>query len=164
MTDKLSVLTQESLKEMLHYNPDTGVFTWIKRQGGNIAGTKRQGEYVRIYISGKYYFAHRLAYLYMDGKPPKNDVDHIDHAKGNNRWSNLREVTHSENLRNASTRKTNTSGFNGVCWHKACEKWTASIMFEGKRVNLGYFADKGCAIEARKAANTKYAYHSNHGL
>ena len=103
-------LTQEELKELLHYDPDTGVFTWKKgRQGrikkGGIAGNEDQSGYCKIVVKGKRYGAHRLAFLYMEGYFPEHQVDHINRDRGDNRWVNLREATHTCNMRNCSRSK-----------------------------------------------------------
>lgn len=173
-------LTQEILKELLHYDPDTGVFTWLHRDlrwfkkerscrsfntwaAGMVAGWMSATGYWYIGIFGTKYKAHRLAFLYMIGEFPKNDTDHIDGNRINNRWNNLRDVTRSENLKNQAFRKNNTSGFLGVCWHKGTGKWLAQIKVGGKNFHLGLFEDIGDAVSARHAANIKFGFHINHG-
>lgn len=172
------ILTQKYLKECVHYNPKTGVFTWKERprehfkndstaKGWNTrrSGTKAGNlhEYWQIRINYMYYYHHRLAFLYMTGKWPKDQVDHINHDRADNRWINLREATGQENHKNEIFRKTNTSGFTGVSHCKRYNKWTTRIMVNGKYKNLGYFDDKQDAIKARKTANIKYGFHENHG-
>ena len=160
-------LTQKELKKVLHYEPTTGLFTWVKkRQGvslGGVAGCLQHNGYRHIGVLGKVYSAHRLAFLYMTGKFPLDEVDHKNHERSDNRWSNLREVTRLENSRNRSMHLNNKSGFSGVCWKKRVSKWLASISINGKRKHLGYFKDIDDAIEARKNANIEYGYHANHG-
>ncbi|EMK2710698.1 HNH endonuclease, partial [Pseudomonas aeruginosa] len=100
-------LTQERLKELLSYDAATGEFTWMARKGsralpGAAAGSNDGQGYVRIAIDGCRYRAHRLAWLYCYGKWPAAQVDHLNHRRDDNRLSNLREVSHSENQRNAS--------------------------------------------------------------
>ena len=156
------------LKELLKYDCETGDFTWKKRLGGRmrigaVAGTQNGNGYTQIMINRQVYRAHRLAWLYMTGKWPENDIDHINHDRTDNRWVNLREVTRTENLKNSSLRKRNTSGVCGVHWYEGRDKWQSYIAASGKRVHLGYFTDKFEAICARKSADNRYGYHENHG-
>ena len=161
------MITQKRLKEVLHYNPDTGLFTWIAhRQGvkvGSSAGNTTVQGYRIIGIDGKRYMAHRAAWLYMTGSWPKNQIDHINHIRDDNRIINLREVTHKENKRNQPINKNNTSGVTGVYWNKPLQMWHPKIMVNSKSINLGTFIDKFEAICARKSANNKYGFHPNHG-
>jgi len=90
-------------------------------------------------------------------------VDHINHIRHDNRWSNLRIADQSENQRNRSMNKSNSSGFTGVCWCKKLDKWKSFITLNKKNKHLGYFENKDDAVEARKAANIKYDYHKDHG-
>lgn len=162
-------LTQKYLKELLHYNPNTGIFTWKVAKNshakvGDIAGYKKISDlYIAIKIDSKKYFAHRLAFLYVYGNFPKRNIDHINHIRDDNRIINLREVTHSENQRNSKKRKDNKSGFTGVCRGNNKNKWVAQIKANGKVKHLGIFRDKKDAIRARQEANIKYGYHPNHG-
>lgn len=164
----MPTLTQERLKELLHYNLDTGIFTWKARRSqraekGSVAGSKHTKGYVIIGIDRKLYRAHRLAFLYVNGAMPDDQVDHINHVRDYNAWANLRESTGKENSCNQSMRCTNTSGVMGVSWYKLRSKWLAIIQAEGKSLNLGYFNKKEDAIAARQAAAIRYGYHENHG-
>ena len=80
-------LTAERLREVLHYNPETGVFTRLKTEknwrSGDIAGGFRAG-YIQIRVDGAKYSAHRLAWLYAYGVNPIDEIDHIDGNKSNN--------------------------------------------------------------------------------
>jgi len=179
-------LTQDRLKELLQYNPDTGVFTWKRRDvkwftDGHFRAmtnckkwnTKNAGEkagfccstwgYILISVLKKKYRAHHLVFLYQNGNLPKGQVDHINHDRSDNRWVNLREVTHRENSLNQTCRATNKSGFTGVSFNKKREKWYSSIMVSGKTINLGQFTSKDDAILARQNANKEYGFHNNHG-
>lgn len=80
---------------------------------GAVAGTPKENGYVQINVGGRFYYAHRLAWLYMTGKWPTAQIDHINRMRADNRWENLREATHVENMRN-STGTTNATGFRGV--------------------------------------------------
>jgi len=162
------ILTQDYLKNILDYNPETGDFTWLITPGkrikaGCIAGSVNGLGYLIIKINNKNYKAHRLAMLYMTGKWPKDQADHINHIKNDNRIVNLREATDEENSKNAPKRKDNTSGITGVLWHSRDKVWQAQIAVTGKRKHLGYFDDKFESICARKSAENKYGYHENHG-
>ena len=161
-------LTQEELKENIHYEPNTGLFTRLKVKSnrikvGDIAGYINKLGYRIIRINGKSYSAHRLAFLYMDGAFPPNDTDHINHLRADNRFVNLRQVTQVENGRNKSMQSNNKSGFTGVYWHKRASKWVAKIYLNGKDKHLGCFTDIDDAIEARKRANVEHGFHENHG-
>ena len=173
------MITQELLKELLHYSPETGISTWRKRDrrhfktdrdcnawNGRLAN-KQVGAishgYLRTSIFYKPYLVHRLAFLYVDGSLPPNEVDHINGVTDDNRWANLRAVTHAENQKNQRMPSNNTSGFNGVCWCSIVQKWHAKIQVNSKNKSIGYFTDKNDAISARKSASIKYGYHANHG-
>lgn len=155
-------ITQERLKELLDYDPDTGVFTWkISRKGikKKIAGSMHKNKgYLIIGLDSKDYKAHRLAFLYMEGYLPENDVDHIDRNRINNKWNNLREVSRSCNLRNCNISKINTSGITGVSWSKQLNKWKAQITILNKNISLGYFKDIADAATARWNSEVKHGF------
>ena len=138
-------ITQARLKELLAYDPLTGVFTRLKKTNrnkviGSEAGSVNAEGYVLIGVDGARYMAHRLAWLYVFGSLPTKLIDHINHDKSDNRIENLREVTQSENLQNqVSPRKTTKSGFLGVSWDGANKKWMAVIKTNRKLKNLGRF-------------------------
>lgn len=165
------MLTQEKIKEVLHYDPETGVFIWLKNTGGgkvsgSIAGSvykdTRGNNYNRIQVFGRAYGAHRLSWLYTHGYWP-DKIDHIDGNGLNNKLTNLRNVSNQQNCRNKRLMPTNTSGFCGVYFVKTRKKWRAFIRHENKILHLGDFICKDDAISARKMANIKYGYHENHG-
>lgn len=164
MTDKI---TSQELKELLHYDELTGVFTWkVRRKGvkfGAIAGNVTVNGYRQMKVMLRNYQAHRLVWLYMTGKFPDDQIDHINGVTDDNRFINLREVSNQENSRNLSIPKRNTSGVIGVQWSKKSEKWRAGIMVNQKAIHLGLFEDKEDAIRARKIAEKKYNFHENHG-
>ena len=164
IAEKSKELTQAELKEILNYNPDTGIFTWkIKPCNqihiGDIAGTlnksKRCG-YTVIQINKKRYQTHRLAWLYMTGNFPINQIDHINHIRTDNRIENLRDVTNQENQFNRSLQKDNTSGYTGVHWHKQANKWVTQIQINGKIIHLGLFNNPEEASQAYQEAKVKY--------
>jgi hypothetical protein len=147
------MITQKELKEVLEYNPETGVFTRIKSSNnpvkiGSIAGTIDKNGYRRITLNGKRYLAHRLAYFYMTGNFPENQIDHINHIRNDNRWTNLRPATKSENQSNAKISKRNTTGYKGVSYDKRRNKYRAEICHNHNRIKLGSYTT---AIEAHAA-------------
>ena len=163
----MSDVTQETLKRLLHYNRDTGIFIWrCSRFGvtqGKEAGNLRPDGYRRIKIDGKLYLAHRLAWLYMTGTFPSADTDHINGVRDDNRWINLRAVDRSENMRNQEMYKNNTSGVVGVSRHPGTGKWQAGIMVNGIRHYLGLYEHISDARAARRAAEIEHNFHRNHG-
>ena len=164
-----SELTQEYLREQLHYEQDDGTFKWNVSNSprvkvGDVAGTVNNKGYRIIRINGKDYKAHRLAFLYMTGEFPPEQIDHINHKRDDNCFINLRLASNQENHKNRKMSVRNKSGFNGVYWHKHANKWLANININGKKKYLGLFKDLNEAINARKDANKKYKFHTNHGV
>lgn len=163
------MLTQNELKQELHYNKDTGLFTKIKSKGnkskGSIVGTVSSDGYVYIRILhekyGKSFKAHRLAWLYVYGTFPNDKIDHINRVKSDNRISNLREVTQLENCQNKTVYENNTSGVVGVKWNIYANRWEAQINVDKKRIYLGKFTDFSDAVNARKNAEVLYGFHNS---
>ena len=158
------MVTQARLKELLDYNPDTGVFTWRVSRGsvksGSVAGSENSEGYLQIRIYGKPYRAHRLAWLYTHGEFPTGQLDHINRVRTDNRISNLRAATNAENTQNRSKRSDNTSGVIGVSWHKRIGKWLAHIKLNGRLKHLGYYGTIEEAAAARAAAKAKlHTFH-----
>ena len=151
-------LSAEYLKEILHYEPSAGVFTWrwkmAKRVApGDVAGCTKGGTGYRVIrICGRLFRAHRLAFLYMTGAFPKVHVDHRDGDPSNNKWKNLREVTRSQNMSNSRAPVDSRSGMKGVSWHKAARKWCARC----GRHYLGLFEDQTTAMIAANFGAIKY--------
>jgi hypothetical protein len=148
-------LTQERLKELIRYDATTGLFTWAVSKGrakaGCLAGSLMSQGYIRIRIDSKKYLAHRLAWLFVCGEFPKNQIDHINGIKDDNCFANLRECSNTENQQNTGNRIDNTSGFKGVGFHKITGKWQACAKVNGKRHHLGLFLDKNSAHEAHES-------------
>lgn len=153
-------LTLCRLREVLHYDPKTGVFTWLISTGrvsaGTIAGSERRDGYVIIRIDERGYYAHRLAWFYMMEEWPKEYIDHIDGHPENNIFNNFRPATNIQNSCNQKHRKSNTSGFKGVSWHKNSKKWRADIRVFGKKLWLGHFDTPEVAHAAYISAAKKY--------
>jgi len=177
------MLTQSILKKFITYNDETGCFTWVTRSREHFktnrafntwnarwankeAGTvqiHRGKHYASIRVMYKRYLAHRLAWLYVYGEWPVNEVDHIDGNGANNAILNLRDVTSTENSRNIRLRDDNTSGTVGVYWCKTYRVWKSQIMINKKNIYLGGHHDKKGAIKARAIAEVKHGFHKNHG-
>ena len=136
-------LTAERLREVLHYNPVTGVFTWrVSRSNvhaGDEAGSDDGNGYVQIRLFRATYRAHRLAWLYVYGTWPEGMVDHENRNKSDNRIDNLRLADDSQNAQNTPTRSNNRSGYRGVYWHARAKKWAAEINAYGCQKYLGLF-------------------------
>ena len=177
------MINQQELKQLLTYDPETGVFVWKERPremfssdgqwkswnakfSGKVAGgeiTPQVITYRTIGIHCRTYQAHRLAWLYVYGKWPDEMIDHINGDGTDNRIANLRDVDRSTNGRNARRPKDNKSGVVGVHWKKSMGRWAACISTGGTQKNLGYFPSLFDAAAARKSAELRLGYHPNHG-
>ncbi len=153
-------ITADELRSILHYNPLTGVFTRRESAGGrlagSVAGSLNSHGYLQINVLKRLYKAHRLAWLYVYGTWPKNQIDHINRNRSDNRIANLRDVTHQQNMCNAGTYNTNTSGRAGVYWDKRDSRWRACIVNKGRPIRLGTFDSFDEAVAARVAAEKLY--------
>ena len=144
------MLSQAELKELLNYDPLTGIFIWKISNGKRAAAGRTAGGilatgYIQIRINAKHYLAHRLAWLFQTGTFPPDQIDHINGIRDDNRYTNLREAKNSQNCCNSKIRKNNTSGMKGVSWHKQQKKWRASIVKNNKQIFLGLFDDPALA-------------------
>lgn len=156
------LLSVKELQDSLDYDPESGEFTRRattsinpKVREGAVAGTSDTAGYINIRIGKARYLAHRLAWLYTYGEFPEGDLDHINGIKSDNRISNLREATRSQNMANTGTPKHNSSGTKGVCFDKANKKWMAYLQINKQFKNLGRFDSKEAAIDARKKAEAE---------
>lgn len=153
----MATLTQERLKELLSYDPDIGVFVWVKANTnrvkvGDVAGhPDKQHGYRLIGIDGRIYHAARLAFLYMTGEMPDN-VDHRNRDRGDDRWENLRAATRSQNQMNRGVQSNSSSGLKGAHWHPQSKKWYARITAHGHTHNLGLHKTPELAHQAYCAA------------
>lgn len=156
------MITQAFLKEIFTYDPDSGLFIRrVKRTNyngeiGSIAGTLDSKGYIAININGKLNRAHRLAWLYMTGKWPQQEIDHINLKRSDNRWCNLRQASRKENGWNRGMNKNNSSGVKGVYWHKKANKWCVEIMVNKKKIYLGLYEDLALAKIVRALAEKYY--------
>jgi hypothetical protein len=150
-------ITQEKLKNILDYNPETGLFTWKEKIAkkiivGETAGSLNKHGYVCIKIQKFRYSAHRLAWLYVYGSFPSGEIDHINRIKTDNKISNLRDATPSQNCRNRGLSKRNNSGYVGISWNKKSKKWQARIFLNKKSKSLGVYEKIEDAVLAREKA------------
>jgi len=125
---------------------------------------QKNGEgYLQTTYKSKLVLQHRLAYYLVKGYWPEYEIDHIDHDRANNKWSNLRVATRQQQTQNASISLNNTSGITGVNWDKTRNKWMVRISINGVPTNIGRFDSLEEATQARKDAEATHGYHENHG-
>ncbi len=176
----------ELLRKLLRYNPETGKLYWRERTpdmfdgsgvrtaehrcnvwnarySGNRAFSSKMNGYRRGSVLHTGLLAHRVIWAIVNGSWPADQIDHINGIRSDNRISNLRNATHTDNMRNMKIPKDNTSGHVGVSWSIKANKWYAQIAGKGKHIHLGSFALKIDAIAARKDAEVMLGYHENHG-
>jgi len=167
------------LCSILSYDQDTGKLFWLERPiavyGKNATSwnTRYAGKEAFTSDNGKGYrqgavlnrlmLAHRVIWAIVHGEWPDGEIDHINGVRHDNRLCNLRSVSRSENMRNASRPNTNTSGAVGVVLRKDTGKWASQIEINGRNKSLGSFASFNDAYAARKSAEAEYAFHANHG-
>lgn len=173
-------LSVETVRQLLDYDPETGVITWRYRPArffkcsrhfnswnarfaGNTAFTARNGDgYLSGCVLNYSVKAHRVAWAIAHGEWPDH-VDHINGDRSDNRIENLRHVNNQENCRNQSIPRSNTSGVIGVSFHRPTNKWTAAIKVNRKSIHLGRFDDFDDAVAARKLGEARFGFHKNHG-
>lgn len=160
-------LSQALLHKFYHYDPVTGVMSCKlphnNRKVGEPIGFKSSQGYMTASIGGKNYLLHRIIWLYQKGYLP-DQVDHIDHDRTNNIWSNLREVNNETNSKNCTVSTNSTTKINGVSYIPSRNKYRAYINHKGKQIHLGLFNTIEEAASKRQQADIDYGYHPNHGL
>lgn len=178
-------LSADLLRQIISYDPETGVFTWCERPpemfnpgrwgskvhscqcwNSNFAGTVAGSiapttGYRHIRINGYTYLAHRLAWLYVTGFWPVAYLDHINGERADNRFANIREATWGQNQANKPRSKNNISGFKGVGWHKKTGKWRVRIMVRGTHIHLGYFDEDKLDDAAAAYDHAARKYHGD---
>ena len=151
-------LTQQRLREVLNYDPETGLFTSVgvrkgsKFRKGDVVGNFNGMGYIIMMVDRKLYKAHRLAWLDFYGYLPENQVDHINRVRHDNRIKNLREVTQTCNNRNTAMHRTNTSGVKGVVFCKRDELWAARVSLNNRSTYYGHYKNFEDAVRARWGA------------
>lgn len=172
-------LTQDYIKERFSYNQKTGHLSWKNRPEHDFISKKYQSifnarfankesgsfcnGYLRTQIDKKSYFNHLIIWVYVYGRYPEKNIDHIDGNRANNKIENLREVTKLENAKNQKLYKNNGSGFSGVRFDKSLNKWRVQIGSGKNRKHIGIFEERDAAIRARQKAEKERGYHENHG-
>lgn len=178
-------LTQEIVRELLDYDAESGKLFWRKRDvkwfnetagrtaihaanhwNSRFAGREAFTAINNGYHSGKFLSlhvkAHRIIWLHQTGQWPI-EIDHINGIRVDNRYENLRNVEHSENMKNQKLHVHNNSGTVGIGWYPRYEKWRVRIRANGKMKLVGYFSSFDEAVMARKEDQIKFGYHENHG-
>ena len=160
------MITLERVKELLHYEPTTGIFTWKCSRGNNrIKAGSRAGSvyptgYRFIGIDNTDYAESRLAWLYVHGVFPTQVIDHIDGYRDNNRISNLRDVSQADNVKAFRTLGANNkTGFTGVGFFKRDNRYRAYIGLNNKFIHLGYFDTAEEASIAYQGAKLKLHFN-----
>ena len=163
--DGVMMLSVDQLKAAVIYDPEDGSF--VRADGvrkGMVAGRALPSGYRVIQIKKRQYYEHRLAWLWMTGEWPKNQVDHIDGDKPNNKWANLRAATCAQNNWNKGKTKRSSTGLKGVTYHQRDRKWQAMIMASRNAVYLGQFDCPAAASFAYQIAADKAHKQFSRGL
>jgi HNH endonuclease len=156
----------DELKKLINYNPETGKFIWLvnnrRAKIGNLAGSYNAGGYLVIKLYSKHYQASNIAWFYMTGEWPENEIDHKNNITDDNRFINLRKATHNQNCKNRKLNINNTTGFKGVS--KRNKRFRSKICVNGVQINLGTFDTLDEAHSAYvKAANLHHKDFANDG-
>ena len=181
---KISILATELtaavVRELLDYDPDTGALiwrhrarqwfatdavyhTWNGRRAGQPAFTAIGNHgYFTGAIFYRNYLAHRVIWLYMTGRWPRDQIDHVNHERTDNRWCNLRAATHQQNARNVALPRNNRSGRVGVRSTRN-GKFDAEIVVGGRNIRLGRFVTFTAAAAARRRAERRHGFAPTHG-
>lgn len=180
------MLNPSVIGDLLRYEPDTGFLFWLHRRVDHFAAGRHTARhscakwnaiyagkkaftcqmdngYLQGRIFGGAFLAHRVIWALMTGAWPVEQVDHINGDRADNRWGNLREVSHAENGRNVKRPSDNSTGVMGVCLPKRTGTWVAYITAAGRRIHLGSFATLEEAAAARRSAEIEHGFHPNHG-
>lgn len=154
----MHMINPDVIKALLIYEPDTGLFRWrnpsYRQAKGWFKGTKGVRKYRRITINGKHIMAHQVAWVLMTGHWPLGEIDHRNRDQGNNKWLNLRDGTHGQNMMNRSIGKNNKTGALGVSIYidKGKLYYRATITVNYKKISLGVFNNIDDATTARRIA------------
>lgn len=177
-------VTAEIARQLTEYDPESGDLRWRERgpewfrreKDQKAWNSKHAGELVGCVgvfggghkartasLLGGQYYVHRLIWLIVTGEWPHGEIDHEDQNSLNNRWNNLRDTSHQENLSNCLISKNNSTGVTGVIWRPAQESWVAQIRHQGRCIYLGTHKTLIDAVAARKRAERELGFHLNHG-
>ena len=165
---KKELPSPELLRQLLRYEPETGRLYWKKKTSnrvkiGDEVSTVNAYGYVVVGILSCRVPAHRVAWAIYHGKWPNGEIDHINGNRSDNRISNIRDVQPTQNKQNMQMYKNNKSGCTGIFYNKINKNWRARITVDKKVIEIGSFTNLNDAIAARKEAEAKYGFHSNHG-
>jgi hypothetical protein len=159
-------MNQADLKLLVSYDPETGGFTRLVGTGkGAHAGAvvlgalDRSTGYRKLCVGGKQLYAHRLAWLYMTGRWPVDQIDHRNEDRSDNRFCNLREADNAQNNQRSKARRDSRTGVLGVSWHKRGQKYVAQIKHRGASIYLGMYDSIDAAKAARQRAEAQYHTH-----
>lgn len=164
---KKALPSPEVLRQLLDYDPSTGVLMWKRRAEGPKAWNSRyagtvalgytmQNGYRQGAIGNVLVMAHRVIWAMQTNAWPEQDVDHINGDRADNRWANLRAASRSDNNKNRKPIAGKSSPFLGVSFARASGKWDARIQSGGRQICLGHFASEIDAAKAYDAAARKY--------
>ena len=185
---KHKIPSADFLRTIFSYNPDTGELRWKPRTpdtfdsvegskytaesrcrifnskfAGKLAGSVGACGYITVQLNGQHLKAHRIIFVMMTGEQPKDEIDHINHCRSDNRWSNLRDVSKRQNSLNQKRHSTNSTGVTGVSYLKNISKYVAYICKDNEQIRIGYYESLDDAAEARRLAEIEYGFHPNHG-
>lgn len=157
----LSKLPADRLRKLFTYNPDTGLFVRLvstsnRVKAGDVAGSVSPDGYMRIWIDGHSYKAHRLAWLFIHGNWPAGQIDHANGNRSDNRIENLRVADQSQQSANSARPRSNKTGVRGVSFHKATQKYTARLACRGRLVHASYHDHIEDAAAAYRSASLKH--------
>ena len=176
--------TPEILRQLLDYNPETGLLFWKIRPRNYFSGSRAEAEFKRWngryankqafttldssgyyqgHIFGRAYLAHIIIWAIQTGEWPTFPVDHKDTNRTNNKYVNLRPSSTSLNAKNRRKDPRNKSGVTGVNWYKPSNKWRAQAVINGKNTHLGLFTNLADAAEARNIIERQLGYDPSHG-
>lgn len=156
-TEPVARIDIGTLRELLRFDPETGVLYWLQTRGkarkGGVAGRADHKGYLKLQIRKGTYAAHRIVWALHYGEWPSRTIDHINGQRADNRISNLRLATVTENNRNTKKRADNTSGYKGVSLNRKSGKFQAEIHVDGKTIYLGMYdtAEEAHRVYALKA-------------
>jgi hypothetical protein len=149
------MITRKELLKLFDYHPESGILS--RKDNGAVCYSATGDGYLRVEMKGQIFRIHRLAHLWMTGKHPKHQIDHIDKHRHNNTWWNTRPATMSQNNFNRRLQRNNKSGHKGVC--QRGNKWQASIQIRGKKIHLGAFDELRDAVRVRVRQGAAKKFH-----